>query len=54
METRMCGVCCKVTTIDKFGNGIHCPKTTCLTCKRKAKEFTETKVIMTIKRTVKK
>lgn len=51
MTKRMCAVCCKVATVDKFGDGIHSPKTTCLTCKKKAGEFKETKVVMMIKRT---
>jgi hypothetical protein len=54
MTTRMCAVCSKVAGIDKFGRGIHCPKTTCLSCKKRASEFKETKVIMMIRQTRKK
>lgn len=50
MKTRACAVCGKIDTVDKFGKGIRCPKTTCLNCKRKIVEFAETKAVMLVKR----
>jgi hypothetical protein len=33
MNTRVCAICGKVKKVAEFGNGITCPKTTCLKCK---------------------
>lgn len=52
-EIRTCAVCGKVAAYNKFGDGITCPKTTCLVCFRIAKERTEVKEIMNIKRIMK-
>jgi hypothetical protein len=52
-EVRTCAVCGKVMADNKFGDGIRIPKTTCLVCFKIAKERTEVKEIMNIKRIVK-
>lgn len=52
MSTRRCAVCGKIDKASKFGNGIRCPKTTCLNCKKLALEYTEAKVIMFVKNIV--
>lgn len=49
-EIRQCAVCGKVAAANKFGDGVTCPKTTCLNCKKKRLEFIEPKTIMFVKR----
>lgn len=38
MRTRQCAVCGKVLPENYFGDGIKCPKTTCLKCYKIARE----------------
>lgn len=52
MRVRTCAICGEVKTIAEFGNGITCPKTTCLSCKAKTARFVELATIMFIRRTV--
>jgi len=51
-KTRRCAVCNDVKNWTLFGDGITCPKTTCLACKLKGVGFTETKVLMNVKRII--
>ena len=50
MRKRKCVVCGKDKPITEFGDGIYCPKTTCLDCKKKSIEYVEQKIIMPIRR----
>jgi DNA-directed RNA polymerase subunit RPC12/RpoP len=52
MKSRKCAVCGKRASINNFGDGITCPKTTCLECKARIVEFVEIKTIMFIKRII--
>ena len=50
MRQRHCAVCGKSKELKKFGDGITCPKTTCLDCKENIKKFIEPKVVMNVKK----
>lgn len=52
MKTCQCAVCGEVKTMDRFGNGVTCPKTTCLACKAKTIKFVEVKTVMFVERVV--
>lgn len=51
MKTRRCAVCGTVRPVVDFGDGVTCPKTTCLNCKKR--KLTEPKVLMSVKRIIK-
>jgi DNA-directed RNA polymerase subunit RPC12/RpoP len=51
-EVRRCAICGRVAAANKFGDGITCPKTTCLNCKKKVIEFVEPKTPMDVKRII--
>jgi hypothetical protein len=53
-EVRRCAVCGVIAAANKFGDGITCPKTTCLNCKKKGLEFVEVKTAMDVKRIIKR
>jgi hypothetical protein len=53
MNVRRCAVCGVIATCNKFGDGITCPKTTCLNCKQKGLKYIESKTLMDVKRIIK-
>lgn len=40
-NVRRCARCGRVMTANKFGDGVTCPKTTCLKCKEEVAELNE-------------
>jgi hypothetical protein len=52
VKVRRCAVCGKIAAANKFGDGITCPKTTCLNCKAKGLGFIEPKTLMDVKRII--
>lgn len=52
MKTRRCAVCGDAKNNNLFGDGITCPRTTCLSCKLKRVEYVEVKTVMNVKRII--
>lgn len=53
MKKRKCVVCGRTAPTEEFGDGIRCPKTTCLICQAVAGLRREEKITMQIKRVLK-